>query len=416
MLPPEPATSNRRKYAVVLGALLCQMGLGYGYVLGALAGDILGELEWTRTAYSGARAPQLFVIALASPLVGAATIRFGSRQVLASAAVVLGITFLLLGDLDSLWQLYGLVILMGFAVAGLGDIVVSQVVSQWFTRNRGLALGVVFTGSNIGGFLLTRFSSSVAESESWRLAFVTMGLGSFLVLVPAAWFLVRDAMPDRGDDENALEASPDDAGALDGRAAVRTRSFWILAFALFTFFFYFMALLEHLVLFLTDHGLPSGEAREWFSNAIGLGFASKIVLGWVADRLAPKATVLIDYSLVAASSIALLWLPDPAWLPFFIGSYGFATAARDVVYPLIITRCFGLRYMAQIYGLLMLALLPGGALGPLFAASVHDSTGSYTVSFQVFAVLNLAAVIALGFIRNEREQLGAIPPVSGGKF
>jgi len=377
------------------------MGLGYGYVLGALAGDILGELEWTRTAYSGARAPQLFVIALASPLVGAATIRFGSRQVLATAAIVLGITFLLLGDLDSLWQLYGLVILMGFAVAGLGDIVVSQVVSQWFTRNRGLALGVVFTGSNIGGFLLTRFSSSVAESESWRFAFVTMGLGAFLVLVPAAWFLVRDARPNRGDD-NALETGTGDAGALDGRAALRTRSFWILAFALFTFFFYFMALLEHLVLFLTDHGLPRGEARDWFSNAIGLGFVSKIVLGWVADRLAPRATILIDYSLVATSSIALLFLPDPAWLPFFIGSYGFATAARDVVYPLIVTHCFGLRYMAQIYGLLMLALLPGGALGPLFAASIYDSTGSYSVSFQAFSVLNVAAVVALRFVRNER--------------
>jgi len=129
---------------------------------------------------------------------------------------------------------------------------------------------------------------------------------------------------------------------------------------------------------------------------------SKITLGRVASFLPARTTILIDYALIAASSIALLFLPDANWLPIFILSYGFATAARDVVYPLIVTHCFGLASMAAVYGLLMLALLPGGTLGPLFAAAVHDATGSYTVAFQVFCVLNLAALASLVFVRNER--------------
>ncbi len=83
-------------------------------------------------------------------------------------------------------------------------------------------------------------------------------------------------------------------------------------------------------------------------------------------------------------------------------TYGFATAARDVVYPLIISRCFGVRYLAQIYGAVMLALAPGGALGPIFAAAVFDATGSYQVAFATFAALNLASLLALGFVRDER--------------
>ena len=149
---------RRRALGVLLGALICQMGLGYGYTLSALAGDILGELDWSRVTYSGARAPQIFVIALASPLIGAATVRFGSRRILACAAGVLGVAFVLLSRFDSLWQLYGIVLLMGLAVAGLGDVSVSHVVSRWFQKRRGLALGIVFTGSNLGGFFLTRFS------------------------------------------------------------------------------------------------------------------------------------------------------------------------------------------------------------------------------------------------------------------
>lgn len=388
-----------RAIGVVVGGLLCQMGLGYGYAVSALAGEILADLDWTRTMYSSAMAPQLFVIALSSPLVGAATIRFGSRGVLAGAAVALGVAFLLLSGLEALWQLYGLVILMGLAVAGLGDISVSQAVSQWFPRGRGLALGIVFTGSNIGGFLLVWGSSAIAEADSWRTAFLVMGVGAFVILLPAALLLIRNA-PAATDKETD---DPDALGAAIGnREVLRTRSFWILAFCLFTFFFYFMALLQHLVLFLTDHGMPTDDAREWFRNAILLGFVSKITLGLAASFLPARTTILIDYALIAASSIALLFLPNANWLPIFILSYGFATAARDVVYPLIVTHCFGLASMASVYGLLMLALLPGGTLGPLFAAAVHDATGSYTVAFQVFCVLNLAALASLVFVRNER--------------
>ena len=168
------------------------------------------------------------------------------------------------------------------------------------------------------------------------------------------------------------------------------------------FFFYFMALLEHLVLFLTDHGMPASEARNWFGWAIGLGFFSKITLGWLADRLAPRASIGLDFALVAVSSAILLWLPNASWLPWFIASYGFATAARDVVYPLIVSFCFGLRYMAEIYGLMMVALLPGGILGPLFAAAVFDATGSYAPAFACFAVLNTIALASLAFVRDER--------------
>ncbi len=391
---------RRRALGVLLGVLICQMGLGYGYTLSALAGDILTELDWSRVTYSGARAPQIFVIALASPLVGAATVRFGSRRILACAAGLLGVAFVLLSSFDSLWQLYGIVLLMGLAVAGLGDVSVSHVVSRWFQRRRGLALGIAFTGSNIGGFLVTRFSGAVAEVESWRLAFLAMGLLAFAVLVPAALWLVRDVP--RAESEATPNDPRDPRESLDARAAVRTRSFWILAFGLFVFFFYFMALLEHLVLFLTDHGMPASEARNWFGWAIGLGFFSKITLGWLADRLAPRASIGLDFALVAVSSAILLWLPNASWLPWFIASYGFATAARDVVYPLIVSFCFGLRYMAEIYGLMMVALLPGGILGPLFAAAVFDATGSYAPAFACFAVLNTIALASLAFVRDER--------------
>lgn len=393
----------RHGLGVALGALVCQMGLAYGYTLSALAGEIQSDLAWTRTMYAGALGPQILVIALMSPLVGAATVRYGPKRVLVAASLLLGLSFLLLAGIDALWQLYALVVVMGLAFAGLGDIAVSQAVSQWFRRGRGLALGVVFTGSNLGGYLLIWASGAITEVSSWRTAFVIMALGAFAVIVPAALWLVRDHPTTESATPPGTEPD-EEASALDAQAALRTRSFWILAFALFAFFFYLMAITQHLVLFLTDHEMDASLAREWFATAVGLGLISKVLLGLLASFLPPRATLWLDYGLIATSSVALLFLPDARWLYVFIVLYGFSTAARDIVYPLIVTHCFGLRYMAQIYGLLMIALLPGGVLGPLFTAWVFDGSGSYTEAFQAFLVLNLLALIALAWVRDERTR------------
>jgi MFS family permease len=406
-----------RGLGVVLACLVCQMGLGFGYVFGPLAPDILAEFGWTRAIYSSARAPQLFVIALASPLVGAMTIRFGARRVLSGAALLLGISFCLLSGLESLWQLTALVLVIGLAITGLGDITVGQVVSQWVARGRGLALGIVYTGSNLGGFLLTRIAGAVADASSWRVAFLGMGVAGLLVLLPVAYGVVREPrMPAPGGGGTRAGRAADSGRAFATVAdmslamALRTRSFWILAFSLFTFFFYFITLLEHLVLFLTDEGLSRDAAVAYFSNAIALGLVSKVGLGLVADRIPHKAALLVVYGALAASSGVLLWLPHPTLLLLFIAVFGFSYAARDVVYPLMVTHCFGLRFMAPIYGAMMLTLLPGGALGPIFAAAIHDHFGSYTIAFRTFAALNAVSVAALFWVRNERVQAGARSP------
>jgi MFS family permease len=407
-----PEDLRGRALLVVVGCLVCQMGLGSGYVFGTLARDVQEALGWSRAEYSFARGPQLFVTALSSPLLGVLTLRYGARAILVASTLVLGAAFLGLAQMQSLWQLYACIMLQGLIVTGLGDISVGQVVSQWATKSRGLALGIVYTGSNLGGSLLTRSAGWLADHEGWRFAFAALGVGGVAVLLPCALWLVRDApraaalAPAAGEPDPAkvAVAGPD----LDLRDALRTRSFWILAGSLFTFFFYFLGMLEHLVLFLTDSGMPREVANAHYSNAIALGIASKIGFGWLADRIPHRTAMRLDYGLLAASSLLLLAMPEPRLVVPFIFAYGIATAARDVVTPLMVVHCFGLRSLAPIYGAIMLALLPGGALGPLFAAAVHDRTGSYAPAFATFAALNLLAFASLGFLRREGPRAATL--------
>ena len=399
---------NLRSIGVMLGCLIAQMGLAYGYLFPPLAQDILSDTGWTRAELSGARLPQIAAMAMASPFIGSWVVRIGGRKVITASVILLGfLFFFLFPRVENLAFYYGLMIATGIALAGIGDVTVGQVVSLWFNRSRGLLLGIVYAGSNLGGLLLVPWAVRISSESGWRDALSTLGLAGLLIMLPAVLLLVRSR---KQDGATAASATPSGSSRMESdrdltlAAALRTRSFWILAFSLFAFFFYFLALLEHMVLYLTDMGLERDDAVARYTLAIALGIWSKLGLGFVTDWISDRYSILIDYTLLALSSVLLLLAPGSGVIWVFVISFGFSYAARDVVYPLVVTYCFGLRYMAPIYGALMLSLLLG-AVGPFFAAWVHDAQGSYDLAFRIFALMNVLCLGSLFFLRDEREPI-----------
>lgn len=442
-----------RELWIVLGCLICQMGLGLTYVTRGLSADLIEALGLTRAQFSGANVPQLTLQALASPLAGYLTVRYGASRVLAGSSLLFAVVFFVYARAESIPGFYFAMAGVGLGAAGMGDITVGHVVTRWVRRHRGLALGIAYAGSNVGGWAMVRLTGAVAERWDFRAGLLSVVAFSLLVLLPVSLFLIRDrdgddtggvpdgnagagagaedgsssgaARPGRARASSnmaAASATPDAPGSnhdehrpehdLDLRAALRTPTFWILTTTLFSFFFYFTGALDHLVLFLTDAGLSREEARGHLSLAIALGIVSKLAGGWIADRIPHERSILYDYALLAFSSFVLLLLPNPALLPVFVYSFGFSQAARDVVYPLVIERCFGSRHLGSIYGMMTLTLLPGAVLGPLLAATLRDTLGDYRIAFAIFAAMNALSVAALFFIRDERAlaRMRPTPP------
>lgn len=389
----------RGRERIVLGCFLCQLGVGFTYLFSPLLREVTADLGWSRADFAAARGPYLFVVALGSPFVGHLTWRFGARVVLSAAALVLGATFAWLAVMTARWELYGANLLWGLFVTGLGDVVVGSVLVRALERARGLALGLVYSASNLGGALLPPLFALLATRFGWREALLWLGLGGVAIVLPAAQLTRLRAAP------AAARAASDAAAANDSglglREALATRSFWVLAAALFVFFFYFLGVNDAFVSFLVDAGASREEAASLYATAVAAGGFSKLLAGVVADRLAPRTALLIDFTLLAASALLLLGLPHPGFLYAFLVSYGLAVAARDVIYPLVVTWCFGARAMPQVYGTLMAVLALGGTLGSVFPQAVHDATGSYAPAFAVHAVGNLVVLGSLALVRRE---------------
>ncbi len=407
----EPLTELRgRALLVVVGCFVCQMGLGMGYVLSPLAGPMIADLGMTRADYGLARATQTGAVALASPFVGMACVRYGARAVLTASVLLLSASMAAMAGMASFPQYCLLSVVFGVGTAGVGDITVGAVVAEWVQRARGLALGVVYTGSNVAGAVASPVAVHLAAGGGWRQALLAVAVAALVLILPFATLAIRPAPPERALPEAAPRAAEDARSAasarrpgadLDLRQALRTRSFWALAFALFCVWFYFLAMMSHLVLFLEDAGLSRARATGYFSAAVLLGLVSKVGAGAVADRMRPRSAMLANTGLMALSSLLVPLLPRPGLLELFVLSYGISVTARDVTYPLAVAECFGVRHLAAIYGALTVTLLPGGLLGPAFAGFVFDRTGGYAPAFACFAVLNLLSLLVLRALRVE---------------
>jgi cyanate permease len=224
-----------------------------------------------------------------------------------------------------------------------------------------------------------------------------------IFLLPFALFAVRSPRPGEVEPAPEDEAVRPEAPSLPLAAALRTRSFWILAFALFAFYFYYLGVIQHLIVFLRDGGMSRSEAAGWFGLAVAMGIPGKLGMGLLADRIPIKTTLLATFGLVTLASFLLLRVDAPGFLVVFLVVHGFAVAAENVLLPLIVAECFGVLHMASIYGALMVALLPGGALGPVFAGWVYDTRDSYELAFVTFAVVNVTSLVALAFVRRETD-------------
>ncbi len=400
-----------RDWLVVLACLVCQMGMGTGgYVFPVFMRPVGEELGWSRTLYAAANPIMSTCVALAGPLVGWLSDRRGPRLVLVVGSVLMSAGLLGASYMEQVWQFYVVAVVVGIAVACLGDLPTASAIAGRFAARRGVALGLVYIGSNLGGALGAAGAAALAVEAGWRGALATLGGWLWILLLPFALLvgLPRRPLPARRPADAAGETDPPASGAAadlafatdnDVATALRGRDFWLLAWVLVAFYLYRLGVNAHLVAFLSDLGYAHGEAALGFSVTIAVGILGKLLVGSLADRIGARRAALGNFLAITFAS-ALLLVPElPLAIPLFLLVHGVATAAEDVVVPLVVGQRFGTRYLANIYGWLMLALVPGGILGPIVAGAAFDGTGSYAAVFAAFFLCNASAVLALASVR-----------------
>jgi len=329
------------------------------------------------------------VIALSIPLYGRLLDRKGIRPVLLPSIVLFALANASLALLQpSTPMLFGLFALLGLTGVGQGPTAYSKILSAWFDRERGLALGIALAGVGAGTALMPQLANLLLGEFGWRIGYVGLGVAVFvLAFIPVAVF-VREPSEAR----RAGTASTEQLPGIAFREAVRSLRYWALTVAFFLAATVINGSLIHVVPLLTDRGLPISAAVAAVSAAGLALICGRVFSGYCADKLfAPY--IAIFFLLCPMFGIAILGTGagSPVLGTILLGA---GIGAEIDLMSFIVSRYFGVRYFGTLHGFMFAFAAFGNFVGSSTLGWSFQVLHSYGPAFVLFEML-LAVAIAI---------------------
>lgn len=351
------------------------------------------------------------VSGIVSPWLGSMVDRRSLRNLMAMGSVSLCLAYLCLSLSTAMWQvplIYAM--FMPLATMLLGPLGATTLLARWFSRKRGMVMGVAAIGTSVGGFLFPPIVQWLIETWEWRIALRLLAGVTLLITLPAILLLVVDRPSDRqlqpdGDDAPAegapaMTPGPDFSSS---RQILTNRNFWLIAVAISLLFAVYTALLSNLVPFARDVGTSAERSALLLSVMALMGIVGKLVFGVVGDHIDLRLGLSLAVMLVMVGLGCFLAASDYNLLLAGAVAIGLAAGGMLPVWGSLLARIFGAASYGRVMGLMNPVIMPVTLLAPPFAGLMHDVTGSYRVAFAVFAGILVISLILLPLIRVPRR-------------
>jgi MFS family permease len=406
-------------WIVLATNLICMIGYGtWLYSFGVFFKPMSAEFGWTRAMTAGAYSLRSIEGGIASPIVGWAVDKYGSRGVIMVGALVSGGAFTLMPLVNSLlgfYLVYG--ILLSAGLSAMLYLPAWTVIAKWFKRRLSLAMALLAVGAGFGGLICAPASAFLIEHYGWRSAFVVLGVVIWIVVLPLS-LVVRNSPAEMGlapdgdplPEEKPRESdSPSDParsasdqstpGDYTLKQALRSSVFWIMALAFFFFGMAHSTVTVHTVPALTDAGIPVSKAAFSIGLLTLVSVIGRLSFGYLGDHVTKRYLFMIAYTLTGLGLLVLMNAKTMGMVYLFIFLFGVGFGGTVPLMPAIRAEYFGLGALGKIQGFMNPVMMFAGAVGPIFAGLVFDATGSYRISFLVTGLLTFGAVIAMFFAR-----------------
>jgi MFS family permease len=383
----------RRGWPIVLAAA-AGVGLGIAglltYTAGIFAKDLQAAIGLSRTALGGAFFLCTVTLALALPLVGWLVDRFGPRWPAVFGSLALSGGFLLLGT--AVTSVPGYITVMaaiGFFAAASAPVAHTRAVNAAFDRSRGLALGYTQLGIGVAAMVVPPVLAGVVATHGWRAGYHVLAVVALAGALPALTLSTRRTVP----------VLPVENGA---GAQMRSRTFILLLLSFGAMALSFAGLLPHFVPMLRESGMDARAAGS-LASVIGVSvIVSRVVVGWLADRIEAPRIAAVCCALCALGCLALAWAgASVAWLGAI--ALGTAMGSEADLIGFLTARYFGMAHYGRLYAVQYASFMLMAGLGPLWVGVLADQVGGYGAPLLVTAG-GLAVAIVL-FL-----QLPRVPP------
>jgi len=349
------------------------------------------ELGWTRQQVTSGNAYSKIFVAIAFGfLAGRLVDRFGPRRLLLAGILMAGGALIGLSYVNNLGTFYLFYAFNALGYVFGGPLPNQVLLSRWFDKARGKAMGIAYLGIGVGGALVPLLAYTLTQAYGWRGALRVLGFLMIAIALPMAYFVREPARP-AGDRASLPTGS---LGTILSRPA-----FYLLMIGSMASIGAVGGTIQNLALYLSlDRKLPQVEIDTTLSIILAGSVIGRLTMGWLADRWPKKHVMFLIYVIVALSIPLLVYAPTPATLKICAFLFGIGLGGDYMIIPLMAAELYGVAILGRVMGIVLTADSVSESLAPMYVASTRDQSGSYASGFLVLVVLAAIGAAAVAML------------------
>ena len=403
---------------LVVSLLLMTIGGAGMYAVTVVLPAMQRDFAVTRGQASLAYTLTMIGFGMGGILMGRLADRFGVMVAVMLGAVGLGLGFIAAGLAPGLFLFcvaQGLLVGLLGTSATFAPLVADT--SQWFDRRRGIAVAICMSGNYAAGAVWPPVVQYFIDSVGWRQTYVGIGLFCVVSMVPLALAL-RRRPPPAPVPAPVPAATPVLAGGAQSGPRTLSRPLGLppnlllglLCVAGVSCCVAMSMPQVHIVAYCGDLGFGAARGAEMLSVMLALGVVSRLVSGWISDRIGGLRTLLLG-SLLQGVAL-LMFLPSTGLVSLYIvsGMFGLFQGGIVPAYALIVREYFPSQEAGARTGTVLMATLLGMALGGWMSGAVFDLTGSYRAAFFNGIAWNLLNLAIIGWLLHRASGMGLVKP------
>lgn len=380
------------------------------YTFGLFMKPIGEEFGWSTVMIAGVFTARSLVSGMLGPVIGHIADRGnGARWLMSGGVLAAAGSAFLVSRMETPQQFYLYYGVFGaLGMVGFGGLVSHTVIAKWFVRMRGRAMGIASMGVSVSGLIFIPLNHYLISHFGWRQALVVCSIIILgLAFIPTILFIRRrpedlgllpdGRNPDRNSHEDSTLLNADETDPLEDswtlREALHTKALWLMLIAFNATGLAFSGVMIHYYPYMQARGIQPDMAVASMTTYAFFCAVVKIPWGLLAEKFSVRHCIMCVYLGCAFGLAVLIYSQSTAFIFVYAAVYGISIGGIMVVREVLFADYFGRKFIGTIRGVVMPLNLIAMAGGPIFAAWLHDRTGSYQLPYYILLGAFIIGVI-----------------------
>jgi sugar phosphate permease len=319
--------------------------------------------------------------------------KYGPRRLMMLGALLMGVALMGLSHSDNLGMFYVFYVFNALGYVFGGPLPCQVLISRWFDKNRGKAMGIAYLGIGMGGAIVPVLATNLESNLGWKYALMVLGVLVFVIAFPMSYF-IKD--PYRSNNRKKPQAATE---AVPVRNILKNPNFYLLAFGSMCAIGVVGGMGQHLKLYLRDLNFTQAQAAHVMSIVLLSSLVGRVMMGWLSDLISRKYVMILIYMIVA-SAIMLLFLPlFPGKIYVFAVIFGIGLGGDYMIIPLMAGDLFGVKALGRTMGIILVADGVAESVFPVLVGFLYNEEAkSYALGFTVLVCVALVGVLIISFV------------------